>query len=138
MLITIYRSAAAWTGIGLAGGLFYRNFTHANDFVGYTQLAVVHTHSLALGMTVMLVLLALAKQFNLSDDRRFAWAVRTWNGGLAVTVGMLFVKGILQVQGSASSDSPALAGIAGLGHIALTVACALLFHSLGRAVRAAS
>lgn len=138
MLVSLYRAAAAWTAIGLAGGLFYRDFTKVKDFVGTTQLSLVHTHALALGMTAMLVLLALAKAFELAGDRRFGWAVRTWNVGLAVTVGSLFVKGILQVNGSASADSPAIAGVSGLGHITLTVAAGLLFHSLGRAVRTAA
>ena len=138
MLVSLYRSAAAWTAIGLASGLFYRDFTKARDFVGTTQLSIVHTHALALGMTVMLVLLALAKAFELSGDRRFGWAVRTWNVGLAITVGSLLTKGTMQVLGSASADSPAIAGISGLGHITLTVAAGLLFHSLGRAVRAAA
>ncbi|MGH8882555.1 MAG: DUF2871 family protein, partial [Stackebrandtia sp.] len=30
--------------LGLAGGLFYREFTHADDFHGDTQLSIVHTH----------------------------------------------------------------------------------------------
>jgi hypothetical protein len=59
MLIILYRSAAVWTAAGLAGGLFYREFTKAHDVEGGTQLALVHTHALALGTTVLLVLMAL-------------------------------------------------------------------------------
>lgn len=59
MLSTIYRSAAVWTAIGLVGGLYYRELTEANDVAGGTQLALLHTHALALGTTVLLVLLFL-------------------------------------------------------------------------------
>ena len=138
MLVTLYRSAAFWTVIGLGGGLFYRNFTLAIDFTGYTQLAVVHTHALTLGTLTMLILLALARLFDLAADPRFTWAVRVWNAGLGVSVGAMWVKGMLQVTGSDSADSPAIAGISGLGHIALTVAFALIFIALGRVVRTAA
>lgn len=136
MLVTIHRSAAVWTVVGLAGGLFYRNFTLANHFSGYTQLAVVHTHALTLGTLTMLVLLALTRLFDLDSDRRLRWTVNIWNAGLAVSVGTMWVKGMMQVSNNDAADSPAIAGISGLGHIALTVAFTLLFVVLGRAVSA--
>lgn len=55
----LYLAAIAYATLGLAGGLFYREITHARDFTGNTQLAVVHTHLLALGLLVMLIVLAL-------------------------------------------------------------------------------
>ncbi|WP_168582927.1 DUF2871 family protein [Gephyromycinifex aptenodytis] len=138
MLTTLYRSAVAWTGIGLAGGLAYREITRSHAFTGTTQLALVHTHALALGTTIMLVLLALAAAFDLGQDRRFGWGVHTWNLGLALTTTMLAVKGTLQILNPAAADSAAFAGIAGLGHIALTAAFILLLLSVGTQVRARS
>ena len=41
--------ATTWLVIGLLGGVFSREFTKAHDVTAWTQLKVVHTHSLALG-----------------------------------------------------------------------------------------
>ena len=138
MLVTLYRSAAVWTGLGLLSGLYYRTLTQSQDFSGGTQLSVVHTHTLALGTLMFLALLALAQAFSIGADARFRWAVRLWNVGLAISAGTLTVKGTLQVLENAAADSPAIAGISGLGHITLTLAFGALFHVLGPAVRRAA
>ncbi|GAB3079668.1 DUF2871 domain-containing protein [Intrasporangium mesophilum] len=132
----LVRAAAAWTAVGLAGGLGYRELTKSEGFTGWTQLSVVHTHALVLGTVVLLLVLALQRSFRLSEDRRYGWFMWTWNVGLALTVAGLTVKGILQVTGSAAATSPALAGISGLGHILLTVAFVLFFLVLSARVRA--
>lgn len=62
-MIRLYYSAALYTVLGLAAGLYYRELTRAQDFVGDTQLSVVHTHLLAFGMLFFLVILALEKAF---------------------------------------------------------------------------
>lgn len=139
MLTTLYRAAAVWTGLGLASGLFYREFTKHNHVAGGTQLAVVHTHTLVLGTVVMLLLLALVGVWRqLESSRAFRAGVWVWQVGLAVTAGTLLVKGCLQVLKSPSADSAAIAGISGLGHITLTVAFVLLFVGLGRVLRVAT
>lgn len=56
-----YYAALIYMIAGLGAGLFYREFTKANHFTGDTQLAVTHTHLLALGMLVFLTVLALDK-----------------------------------------------------------------------------
>lgn len=131
----LFRITAAWTAVGLAGGLAYREITKNLDFTGSTQLAVVHTHTLVLGTLIGLGLLALERVYNLSRDRRFGWFVWIWNIGLVLTAGGLATKGTLQVLGSAAAESPALAGISGMGHILLTVGFVLLFLVLGRRIR---
>ncbi|MCM3660648.1 DUF2871 domain-containing protein [Georgenia satyanarayanai] len=142
MLKLLVRLSAAWTGIGLASGLFYREMTKHYGLAGTrqiagTQLAVVHTHTLVLGTVMLLVLLALAAQLpSLQTDSRFRWAVWLWQVGLGLTsIGML-VKGTMQVSDTPGFDSPALAGVSGLGHTVLTAALVLLFLALDRAVRA--
>jgi len=130
----LYRSAAIWTVLGLISGLFYRELTKSHDFTGSTQLAVAHTHALALGTLMMLVLLALVAAFEVRDAR-FGWGVIMWQIGLAVTFGAQVVKGSLQVLESGAADAAALAGIAGLGHIVLSLAFLLLFVGLRPAVR---
>lgn len=138
MLHLLYRAAAAWTAVGLAGGLFYREFTKLNGVSGGTQLAVVHTHALVLGTVTSLVLLALVGVWrDLDTSRPFGAAVRLWQVGLALTAAGMLAKGVLQVLGNDSANSPALAGVSGLGHMILTAAFVLLFVGLGRVVRAA-
>lgn len=134
MNLLLTRLAALWTALGLIGGLGYRELTRSQGFDGRTQLAVVHTHALVLGTLVLLLLLVLNQVFGLAADRRFRWAVWTWNAGAALTVTMQAVKGVLQVLGSEAATSKAIAGISGLGHITLTVAFVLIFLVLLRRV----
>lgn len=135
MINKLFTSAAVWTGLGLASGLFYREFTRQTEFTGVTQLSVAHTHALALGTTILLVVLALAKVFALGADRRLGLFLGLWNGGLALTFTMMLVKGSLQVLDHPLATSKMLAGISGLGHMILTGAFVLFFVILGRAVQ---
>lgn len=133
----LFRLAAVWTAVGLASGLAYRELTRSTGFTGFTQLALVHTHTLVLGTVVGLVLLALQRLYALGEDRRFGWFLWIWNIGLTLTAAGLAVKGTLQVLGSPAAYSPALAGMSGLGHIVLTVGFVLAFLVLGRGIRRA-
>ena len=52
---SLYWASIFYLVLGLGAGVFYREFTRANDFPAgeFTQLSVAHTHLLALGfMTV--------------------------------------------------------------------------------------
>ncbi len=131
----LFRAAVGWTIVGLVGGLAFRELTRSQEFTGFTQLALVHTHALALGTTLLLVLLALTVVLELGSDRRLRRGLITWNAGLAITVVMLAVKGTLQVLDPGAATSKALAGVAGLGHITLTVAIVWILLALGAGVR---
>lgn len=126
--------ACAYAVLGLIAGLYYRALTHNRDFTGETVLSFTHTHLLALGMIMLLVVLVLERLFGLSDARAFRWFEPTYHVGLLVTVGALAVRGTLQVVAT-NPTSPAFAGIAGLGHILLTVGIVALFVSLLRSPR---
>jgi hypothetical protein len=121
--------------VGVASGLFYREFTKANDFTDatFTQLSVVHTHLLTLGFIVLLIVLLLEKVFRITrSPRLFAWFFWLYNAGLILTAGMMVWHGILTVLGQESTAM--IAGIAGLGHILLTAAMIVFFIALRRAV----
>jgi len=132
----LYVAAIAYAVLGLAAGLFYREYTVAQDFTGSTQLAVAHTHLLALGFMVMLIVLALDAVLKVSGTRSFSWFFATYNAGLLLTVGVMVWHGMLQVQGRIDV-SAAIPGIAGVGHILLTVGLVSLLVSLRRPVRRA-
>ena len=113
--------ATTWLVIGLLGGVFSREFTKAHDVTAWTQLKVVHTHSLALGFMLTLIVLLLERAFTLSQHRG-ASATYFWgfNLGLLLTIAMLVMHGVMQVNGHTEA-SPAISGIAGLGHIGLSI-----------------
>lgn len=134
----IFRAAAAWTAVGLASGLFYREFTKANGVPGGTQLAVVHTHTLVLGTMMMLLWFLLVGVWpGLARRRSFRAGFWVWQAGLALTTGGMLVKGCLQVLKRAAADSPAIAGVSGLGHMTLSAAFVLLFVALAGVARGA-
>jgi hypothetical protein len=131
----IYYAAHTYMILGLVSGLFYREFTKAEHFTGDSQLGLLHTHLLALGMLFFLIVLALEKLFSLTANRRlFSWFFWSYNAGLAVTVAMMVVHGTQTVLGK--ETSAAISGVAGLGHILLTVGLILLFVNLGKRIPA--
>ena len=125
---------------GVLSGLYYRELTKASDVAdrSASQLPLVHTHLLVLGFVFLLIVLALERLFAISAaaPRAFTWFYWMWTTGVAVTGGMMLVKGTLVVLGKDAS-SAAFAGIAGLGHISLTAAVIVLFVALRAALKAA-
>ena len=134
----IFNAAFTYMIIGVLAGLFYREFTKANDFPSgeFTQLGLVHTHLLTLGFIVLLIVLALDKVFGLSGTKLFSWFFWLYNVGVILTAGMMVWHGSLTVLGEESNAM--IAGIAGLGHIALSVSLVLFFLVLRKKVVAAS
>ena len=130
----IFNAAFTYMIIGVLSGLFYREFTKANDFPEgeFTQLGVVHTHLLTLGFIVLLIVLALDKVFGLSGTKLFSWFFWLYNVGVILTAGMMVWHGSLTVLGQQSNAM--IAGIAGLGHIALSVSLVLFFLALRKKV----
>ena len=119
--------------IGLVSGFYYRELTKAHDFTGDTQLALVHTHTLILGMFMFLILLPLEKVFKLSSYYLFNWFFIVYNIGVIVTVGMMLTKGTYQVTGKSFSPE-AFAGFAGIGHTGMLAGLLLLFFLLRQAI----
>jgi hypothetical protein len=133
-LRALFYAAFAYLIAGLASGLFYREFTKAHDFPDsrFTQLAVVHTHLLILGFIALLLVLALEKLFTLSTSRLFGWFFWTYNAGVVLTAAMMIWHGSLTVMGR--DEESMISGIAGLGHILLTIALILLMLALAPAI----
>lgn len=134
----LFNAAAIYTLLGLLSGVFYREFTKANEFPegAFSQLGLVHTHLLTLGTVVLLIALVIEKTFVVSRSTKlfgaFFWL---YNVGLMVTSGLMVWHGTLTVLGKESSAM--ISGIAGLGHILLTAGLVCFFIALGRAVKSA-
>lgn len=133
----LFTAAVVYVVLGLGSGLFYREFTKANDWVegAPTQLSVVHTHLLALGLLMMLIVLALEKSFTLSASPLFGWFFWVYNAGVLLTSAMMVWHGSLTVLGEESNA--AIAGVAGLGHIIVTAGLVLLLMALRKGITAA-
>jgi len=118
--------------LGLAFGVFYREFTKWNNFTGVTTLGAMHPHLIALGM-----LLFLSLYFGLKDDAvlhttKFKLFYILYNIGLPGMVCMMLVRGILQVKGIVPNAgmNGMISGIAGAFHITLATGIIFLFLAL--------
>lgn len=134
-MLKLFYAAFAYMIVGVASGLHYRELTKSQGFPEgeFTQLGLAHTHLLALGFIVLLIVLVLEKVFELSQSRLFGWFFWVYNAGIVLTSAMLVWHGTLTVLGEESTA--AIAGIAGLGHILVTAGMVLLFLALrGRIV----
>ncbi len=117
---------------GLAGGVFYREFTKWNGFSGVTALGFLHVHLLVLGMVLFLLVALFSRALPLEKQRTFRPFLICYNIGLPFTVVMLAVRGVCQVLAvplSAGADA-AISGLAGIAHILLSAGIVLLFLAL--------
>ena len=120
----------------MAGGVFYREFTKWNHFSGITMLSKVHAHLFMLGMMVFLLVALFSRQMDLEKEKSFFRRFfLIYNIGLPLTVLMMLVRGIIQVKETALSAGAdaAISGIAGIGHILLSIGLLLLLVTLKRA-----
>lgn len=128
----LVNSAFGYAVAGLASGLYYRELTKAQDFDGPTQLSIVHTHLLVLGVLFLLIVAIFERLFVLSASPLYRWFTVTFHAGLLLTVAMQLVHGTMQVFDK--DASAAISGIAGIGHVLLTVAFVVFFLALRTAV----
>ena len=127
-------AAATYLGLGLVAGVFYREFTRAMDYIEPTQLNTLHTHFLVLGTFFFLIVIALDKLFDLSSLKGFNGWFILQNVGLAWTTGAMLANGIVHVVSGPQAWTAMHSGIAGLGHIVLTVAIIGFFRLLSKAM----
>ncbi len=111
----LYKIAAFYVVMGLALGVFYREYTKHVEFTGETTLSVLHVHTLVLGALFFIILMLLEHQITLTAYRRFNIWLALYNIGLLGVLTTLTIRGLLQVQGT---------DISGLNHIAGT------FHAI--------
>lgn len=124
--------------LAMAAGVFYREFTKFNGFTAKTALSVVHTHYFLLGMVFFLLLLLLEKNFSFTSVKTGRVLV-VYHIGLNLTAVMFIVRGVAQVLAPmlSSSMNAAISGIAGIGHIVLSVSIVLLLMQIRCSISAA-
>lgn len=132
----LYWAAVAYTALGLPSGLIYRELTKAHRFTGKTELAVVHTHLLALGTLFFLIVLVLEHQLALTETRAYRWFFAVYNAGVLWTVSCMTIIGARTVLGH--GEYMPLSELAGVGHVLLTIGFVLFFLAVHQAIRARS
>lgn len=96
--------------LGLALGVFFREFTKLNDFSDATVLSATHTHTLVLGFIFFLVVIILEKVFNISTVKQFNIWLVVYNIGLLSLISTLVARGILEVLNKDFAGLPHMAG----------------------------
>lgn len=136
MMKKLSNAAFLYTIVALVAGVVYREYTKAAGFLGETNLSLLHTHLLTLGMLFFLVVLALEVTLKLSEQKLFNGFFMTYNVGLILTSLMMAVRGFLQIQGAELSKAvdASVSGISGVGHILLGVGFILFFMNLRRTI----
>lgn len=131
-------AALLYAVLAMAAGVFYREFTKFNGFTAKTALSVVHTHYFLLGMVFFLLLLLLEKNFSFTSVKTGRVLV-VYHIGLNLTAVMFIVRGVAQVLAPmlSSSMNAAISGIAGIGHIVLSVSIVLLLMQIRCSISAA-
>ena len=117
--------------LGLALGVFFREFTKLIDFSGATTLNVAHTHTLVLGFIFFLVIVILEKVFTISNIKYFNIWLITYNIGLLSLISTLVARGILEIL---NKDFAGLPHIAGTSHAILGLSLIWLMIILKKSI----
>ncbi|MGI5064760.1 DUF2871 domain-containing protein [Treponema putidum] len=126
-LKNILENSFVYLILGLIAGVFFREFTKFNAFSGSSYLSLIHPHVLILGSVLSLVIYLTFRQGSALIEKRLACVRKAnhfWNSGLLITVVLMLLRGIITVLGNnytSKDQEAALSGIAGIGHILLTL-----------------
>lgn len=122
--------------IGLVAGAFYREFTKYIGNTARTRMALAHPHFLVLGAFMFLIIALFSMNLKLENEKTFKTFFLSYNIGVVITAAMLFLRGLTEVMdwGSKKALDASISGIAGIGHIVLTVGFVFMFITLKRAI----
>lgn len=101
----IYAIAAMVTGV------FYREFTKWNGYIGVTTLGKVHVHLFLLGMMVYRMIALFATHQEPQKHKAFRVFMWVYNIGLPLTAVMMVVRGVTQVLNIALSSAENLGNV---------------------------
>ncbi|MBO0482404.1 DUF2871 domain-containing protein [Candidatus Enterococcus courvalinii] len=128
----VMNTAIVYFVLAMSSGVFYREITKLNDFMGQTVLAVVHTHLFALGTGLFLLMAVLFKLTHLEENKLYKKFYLLYNISFPLMIVMMVVRGMIQVQQRAISTSmdAMISGIAGLSHIGVAVALLMVLLAI--------
>ncbi len=130
------KSAFIYMILALVGGVFYREFTKFYNYIGKTNLSIIHTHYFILGTFFFLTLLLLEKNFSFST-KKTKYIFMAYHFGLNLTQIMFLVRGITQVLNSnlPSNVNASISGMSGIGHLTLGVSIIMLLIQIHHSVK---
>lgn len=122
--------------IGLVAGAFYREFTKYIGYTARTRMALVHPHFLVLGAFMFMIIALFSMNLKLENEKTFKTFFLSYNIGVVITAAMLFLRGLTEVMdwGDNKALDASISGIAGVGHIVLTVGFVFMYITLKRAI----
>ncbi len=128
----LINTAFAYMIVGLALGLFYREYTKFAGFTGQTNLSLLHTHTLMLGMFFFLVAALFEGQLKITEHKSFNKFFSFYNIGLLLSITLMAARGFLDMNPGTISKglNASVSGMAGIGHIILTVGLFYFFKIL--------
>ncbi len=129
--------SAAYLIFGLAAGLFYHEAAYYTGYTGKSVLALVHGHALVLGALVFLLVPVFMQVFHLQQHKTFHRFVCTYNTGLILSLAFMTVRGTVQLFSLPISSfwDHMIGGLAGIGHVILSIGLYFLFRSLLAAIK---
>lgn len=130
--------AIVFLSLGLACGVFYREFSKAYGVVNvYTTLGLAHTHFLVLGVAFVLLIGLVTDKLDKHNSKLFTRAFTAYCVGVTGAGLTMITRGIFDVL--VKSDkvlytvpgglNGAISGIAGIFHAVLGVGLVLIFVS---------
>jgi hypothetical protein len=118
--------------LGLAFGVFYREYTRMMDFKSDTALSFTHSHILVLGFIFFLIIIILDKVFGITSKKYYNAFFWVYNAGLLLTLFALIYRGILDVL---CLDLSYLPYIAGIGHITISIGFGFFMKTLIESIK---
>ncbi len=128
----IYLFASIYLILGLVFGVFYREFTLFHEYLGKTQLAVLHTHSLVMGTFFLFFVLIFNKLFKINEIKSYPTWFIIYNIGFIGFLNTLLIRGIGQVL---SWELSGFNHIAGLFHAILGVSLVWFIVIFGKSLK---
>lgn len=118
--MNIYDISLTFLIMGLIGGVYFREFTRVYSYEASNHLGKVHVHTLVLGFILLLIIHLLTKGIDIKEIEKY---IKIYVTGLILTITNMVVYGMYEIlsQGEKTINIYALSGMAGIGHILLTI-----------------
>lgn len=128
----MYWISLSYFAFGLIAGLAKHELAYFLHFSGRTMLSLVHPHAILLGGLVFFLMPLFMKAFAVEKQKSFRRFLWTYNIGLVMTLGFMTARGVSQLlmKPFPSFADHMVGGLAGIGHVFLTVGLGFLFHAL--------
>lgn len=137
---TMYKISLSYLIFGLVSGVFHHEAAYWTHFEGDSALARVHPHALILGGAVFLLMPLMMHAFQIHKQKSFRFFLGFYNVGLMMSLGFMSARGIVQLfrLPIPSFADHMIGGMAGIGHVILTIGIGFLFNALMKSCDTAS